>query len=118
MMKKFCLMALKRYGHSKYFSSLTMTIIYLLGLLAVCYLLFAQAGFLAFWLIIKWPLVIIAFLLALYDIDFFWYAIALALLASFDEKLPDWFWELMNLLVYLALLAVIGYFLIDNGIIK
>ncbi len=111
-------MVLKRRGHSKYVSSLTMTIIYLLGLLGVCYLLFGQAGFLAFWLIIKWPLVIMASLLALYDINFFWHAIALTLLASFDEKLPDWFWELMNLLVYLALMVAIGYFLVEAGILK
>ena len=42
-----------------------MMILYALGLLAVCYLLFAEAGLLAFWMIIKWPLVIGSGLLAL-----------------------------------------------------
>ena len=87
---------------------LYMTILYLLGLLAFCYLLLGPAGFLGFWIIIRYPLALLLALAFLIDIPIFGInpaipAVIFGGLAFVDvDKVPDWVWDLINLIIYVA----------------
>ena len=84
-----------------------MMILYALGLLAVCYLLFAEAGLAAFWMIIKWPLVIGSGLLALvlpeseYETVFI---VSLILSLIPLDYIPEWFWQLGNAAIWIGIM--------------
>jgi hypothetical protein len=101
-----------------------MITLYILGFLAFCYLLAGPAGFAAFWYFVRWPIVIILALATLLNFPIYGFnplllLIVMTILACIDiEKLPDWFWDLMNLLVYVCLLVAVGWFLVQIGVLK
>jgi len=101
-----------------------MSIIYILGLLAFCYLIGGRAGFLGFWLIVRWPIVILLAIATIIDfpifgINPFVLLIPTGILATDAvlDKVPDGFWDLMNLIVVLCLVYAVGFFLVEAGLL-
>ena len=98
--------------------------LYILGFLAFCYLFGGRAGFAAFWYFTRWPAVVIFALatflnIPIYGLDPFLLLIIFGILALVDlDKVPDWIWDMINLIVYLLLLVVFGYFLVEIGVLK
>ena len=97
--------------------------IYVLGFLALCYLLLGRAGLMGFWMVMKWPTTALFGLfyfinyqpLGLNPLILFITALIFAL---FAEKLPEWFWDLMNLIVYLIVVGVVFYILVEAELIS
>ena len=96
--------------------------LYILGFLAFCYLFFGRAGFMGFWYVMRWPTTILFGFLLLLDIhpyglnSFVLFVVAL-LFTLFYEKLPEWFWDLMNLVMFLIVAGVGIYILAEVGLI-
>ena len=95
--------------------------LYILGFLALCYLLLGRVGLMGFWFVMKWPTTILfGFLLWMdihpYGLNSFVLFVVALLFTLFDDKLPEWFWDLMNLVMFLivagvgiSILAELGY---------
>ena len=85
-----------------------MSILYLLGFLAFCYLIAGRGGFFAFWFIVRYPLALILVLAFLFNFPIFGInpaipAIIFGGLALVDlDKVPDWVWDLINLIILVA----------------
>ena len=107
----------------KLWQNIFMSILYILGLLAFCYLIGGRAGFLGFWIIVRWPIVVllaIATLLGfpIFGINPFVLLVVMTILAYVDlDKVPDGFWDLMNLIAFLCLISAVGLLLVEMGIL-
>ena len=83
-----------------------MSILIILGILGGCFLMFGlNAGLLAFWVIVRWPLVIILGILGpLLNIIPDWYTyVALGLAIIPEENVPDWVWDWLTAIFLISL---------------
>ena len=96
--------------------------LYIIGFLAFCYLIGGRAGFMAFWMFMRWPTTIFFGLCTVIDyspmgLNPLLLTIISALFAAYWEKLPGAFWDLVNLIMYLVVVGAIIYLLADMGVI-
>ena len=96
--------------------------LYIIGFLAFCYLIGGRAGFMAFWMFMRWPTTIFFGLCTVIDyspmgLNPLLLTIISALFAAYWEKLPDAFWDLVNLVMFLLVAGAIIYLLADMGVI-
>ena len=83
-----------------------MTLLVILGLLAFCYLISGSAGFLMFWIIMRWPLVFILAVGAIANLAPFWLVVVFAILAAVpEEKIPEQTWDWINLILYVGIVG-------------
>ena len=83
-----------------------MTILAIFGLLAFCYLMAGRAGFLMFWIIMRWPLVFILAVGAIINFVPFWLVVVFAILAAVpEEKIPDQVFDWINLILYVGIVG-------------
>lgn len=99
-----------------------MITLYIIGFLAFCYLIAGRAGFMAFWMFMRWPTTILFGLCAIADfypfgLNPFLLTIISGLFAAYWEKLPDAFWDFINLIMYLAVAGTILFLLAELGLI-
>ena len=97
--------------------------LYIIGFLAFCYLIGGRAGFIAFWMFMRWPTTIFFGLCTVINysplgLDPLILTIVSAIFAAYYEKLPDVFWDLVNLVMFLLVVGVIIYLLAEMGLIK
>ncbi len=76
----------------------------------------------AFWMFMRWPTTIFFGLCTVIDyspmgLNPLLLTIISALFAAYWEKLPDAFWDLVNLIMYLVVVGAIIYLLADMGVI-
>ena len=91
-----------------------MTFLIIAGVTLCVYALFGQAGGLVMWMLLKWPMVIIAGIVGLMNIT--WWTNLLFLPAFIlalypEEKMPDWIVDFMNLVVFGAFVSF-GYYIL------
>lgn len=96
--------------------------LYVIGFLAFCYLIGGRAGFMGFWMFMRWPTTIFFGLCTVIDyspmgLNPLLLTIISALFAAYWEKLPDAFWDLVNLVMFLLVAGAIIYLLADMGVI-
>ena len=96
--------------------------IYVIGFLAFCYLIGGRAGFMGFWMFMRWPTRIFFGLCTMIDyspmgLNPLLLTIISALFAAYWEKLPDAFWDFINLIMFLAVAGSILYLLVQIGVI-
>ena len=96
--------------------------LYVIGFLAFCYLIGGRAGFFGFWMFMRWPTTILFALFTALDysplgLNPLLLTIVSAIFAAYYEKLPDAFWDLMNLILFLVVVGVIIYLLAQMGLI-
>ena len=96
--------------------------LYVIGFLAFCYLIAGRAGFMGFWMIMRWPTTIFFGLCTVIDyspmgLNPLLLTIISAIFAAYWEKLPDAFWDFINLIMYLAVAGSILYLLVQMGVI-
>ena len=91
-----------------------MTFLIIVGIVLLIYAFFMDAGGMVIWMLLKWPLVIIAGIVGFMNIT--WWTnllfVPAFLLAIYpEEKMPDWMGDFMNVVVAGAFLGF-GYYLL------
>lgn len=99
-----------------------MSILYILGFLLLCYLMFGPGGGIAFWTILKWPIAILLGLATLIDFPIYGinpilpFIVVTGLAFVKLDDTPIWVMELLNLFILIAVsLGVFYVFILVFG---